>query len=520
MSKQSSDHLFQLIKSLSKSEKRSFKLYCSRVGESADKKHLILFDLLDKQKVFDETKILSKAKDLNPQQLSNMKAHLYIQLLRVIKLSNSKQVIDMQLRDLIDYAQLLFNKCLYKQCVKMIDKAKEIAVKNDRSILLLDLLELEKNVVSQTIESNNINRVKGIIQETERVAESIKNINIFSNLSLKLNSYYANIGFIRNRKDFEDVKKYFYSTLPTYNEKKLSFHEKLYLYFSFVGYYFFIQDFAAGHRYAKKWVRLFDDNPEMIIPKLEMYIKGLNSLMVAQFKQIQYNAFAETNKKLLAIPAIAGIKITDHVRLVLFKYSYTNAINLYFMRGDFKGGISLASGIEEGLEKFMSKLNKHALIIFYYKIACLYFGNDNYKKALHWLNKIINSKDVDLREDIHSFARILSLICHYELGNEELAEYQIKSTYSFLLKRGNLGLFQKIILSFLKNVIHYANNEKTLIASFKNLKKELLPLERSPYDGKAFIYFDIISWLESKIEKRPVQVIIQEKVRKKLKVVG
>ncbi|MBL7891161.1 MAG: hypothetical protein JNL63_00915 [Bacteroidia bacterium] len=513
MSKPSSDYLFQLVKSLSKSEKRSFKLYASRINSREEKKHLLLFDLLDKQKIYDEVQVLKKEKTLNPAQLSNMKAHLYQQILQVLKLSNSGQVIDMQIRDMIDYAQLLFNKCLYKQCVKMIDKAKKIAIQSDRSILLMDLLELEKNVVSQTIESNNVNRVNGIVDETEHVAESIKNINIFSNLSIKLNSYYSNMGFIRNKKDFDDVQNFFNSSLPAYKEEKLSFHEKLYLYFSYVGYYFFIQDFTSGYRYAKKWVRLFDENPEMIVPKLEMYIKGINNMMVAQFKLLNYREFAETNKKLQAIPAIPGIKITDHVRMILFKYSYVNAINLYYMRGDFKGGISLVSDLEEGLEKFVSRLNKHSLIIFYYKIACLYFGNDNYKKALVWLNKIINSKDVDLRQDIHSFSRILNLICHYELGHAELVEYQLKSTYRFLLKRGNLGKFQKIILGFMKKLTHNTANERALIMAFRNLKRELLPLVDSPYDKKAFIYFDIISWLESKIEKRPVQEIIREKVK-------
>ncbi|MCC6689926.1 MAG: hypothetical protein IT235_00190 [Bacteroidia bacterium] len=512
MSKPSSDHLFQLIKSLSKSEKRSFKLYASRINNVEEKKYLLLFNLMDMQRTYNEKKIIEAEKNFNPAQLSNMKAHLYKQILLVLKLSNANKVVDMQIRDMIDYAQLLFNKCLYKQCVKMIDKAKKIAIQSDRAVLLLDLLELEKNVVSQTIDSDNVSRVEGIVSETENVAESIKHINIFSNLSIKLNSFYSNIGYIRNKKDFETVRNFFQSSLPHYREEKLSFHEKLYLYFSYVGYYFFIQNFSSGYAYAKKWVALFDDNPEMIIPKLEMYIKGINSMMVAQFKLLNYQEFAKTNKKLLAIPDITGIKITDHVRTILFKYSYVNAINLHYLRGDFKGGISLVSGLEEGLEKFMSKLNKHSLIIFYYKIACLFFGNDNYKKALVWLNKIINSKDVDLREDIHSFSRILNLICHYELGHADLVEYQIKSTYYFLLKRGNLGLFQKIILRFLKTLTHEVD-ERTLVIAFKDLKKQLIPLVNSPYDKKAFIYFDIISWLESKIEKRPVQEIIKEKAR-------
>ena len=46
---------------------------------------------------------------------------------------------------------------------------------------------------------------------------------------------------------------------------------------------------------------------------------------------------------------------------------------------------------------------------------------------------------------------------------------------------------------------------------FAELKTQLLPLKDSRFEGRAFYYFDIISWLESKIEKKPVEEIVQRK---------
>ena len=42
------DNLFQLIKSLTKSEKRQFKLYVGRMGSNNNAKFLSLFNFLDK----------------------------------------------------------------------------------------------------------------------------------------------------------------------------------------------------------------------------------------------------------------------------------------------------------------------------------------------------------------------------------------------------------------------------------------------------------------------------------------
>ena len=64
MSKAKSDQLFNLIKTLSKGEKRFFKLYASRLGNSSDKKFIVLYNAIEKQKIYNEDQILLKEKDL------------------------------------------------------------------------------------------------------------------------------------------------------------------------------------------------------------------------------------------------------------------------------------------------------------------------------------------------------------------------------------------------------------------------------------------------------------------------
>ena len=74
MISQQKDNLFVLVKSLSKSEKRQFKLYVGRLGGNTDSKFLALFNLLDKLKKYDEASIL-KSGIVKKAQLSNLKAH-------------------------------------------------------------------------------------------------------------------------------------------------------------------------------------------------------------------------------------------------------------------------------------------------------------------------------------------------------------------------------------------------------------------------------------------------------------
>jgi len=232
--------------------------------------------------------------------------------------------------------------------------------------------------------------------------------------------------------------------------------------------------------------------------------------MVAQYKLMKYHEFVENHKKLKAIRTNPKWELNENIRLKLLKYTYVHEFNKYFMLGDFSKGVLLMNRIKPGLEEFINKLDNHSRIILYYKIACLYFGKEEYREAIKWLNKIINSGEADLREDVHCFARILNLISHYELGNTDIIDYCLKSTYLFFLKKDDLHIYQKYILEFLKN-LNRNLTEKDLIDRFESLRKRLLPLVDSAYEKRMFIYFDIISWLESKIQKRPVQEVIREK---------
>ncbi len=299
--------------------------------------------------------------------------------------------------------------------------------------------------------------------------------------------------------------------MPPYEEDKLSFHEKLNLFNVYVAYYLFIQDFKKAYRYARKWTNLFESNPDQIPVKTIMYVRGLNNLMICQNKLNLYYELVDTLAKMKAIEQTPQMELNKNIRAMLFKYITIHEINKYFLTGNFSEGTSLVTRIEQDLQHFVDVLGKHSTIIFYYKIACMYFGNGNHRMAAHWVQKIINENNMDLREDIHCFARILNLISHYELGNTDIIDYHIKSTYRFLLQKDDLGDYQKFILKFLRNLS--TDTEKDLVRRFGELRTQLLTLIDKPYESRAFIYFDIISWLESKMEKSTVQQVIQRKAK-------
>ena len=144
----------------------------------------------------------------------------------------------------------------------------------------------------------------------------------------------------------------------------------------------------------------------------------------------------------------------------------------------------------------------------------MYFGDDNYTQTIYWLNKIINDKDDSIRSDIQGFSRILILLSHWELKNNEFVEYFMRSTIRFLKKIEDFHLFQKYMLEFIRNL--GSGLPEKIELSLNKLYKNLKPLQGNPYEKRAFAYFDILSWLESKLQNRSNQLIIQEKAKRKI----
>ncbi|WP_421872645.1 hypothetical protein [Marinoscillum sp.] len=508
MSKDRSDHLYLLIKSMKKSEKRYFKV--RNKGLSKDEsKYLLLFDALAEQEEFDEVQIIENNSWVNPVQFSNLKAHLYKKLLQSLKEYTASTNEDITIREQIDYIQILFDRSLYQQSMQLLQKVKKAMHKSDNLELQLEVLKWEKNLLPFTLGRNNQQRVNQIVEEANKINERISRVNILTNLSVELNAIYLRTGYIRGREDKQRIQRIFDEQLPAWNVRDFSVRERLLWYEIQLSYYSFIQEFDEVYHYARQWVDLFSNVPSSAY-YLEMYIKGLNQLLNAQSRLMKYDEFMQTHKKLRELSKHRVISVNDNLQIRLFKYSYAHQFNGYFMLGEFAKGVKLLERIETRLESYIGMLDKHSELVLFYKIACLYFGNGNYRKALKWLNRIINSEDQDIREDVHSFARIINLITHYELGNRDVIEYYIRSTYRFLLKKDDLHAFQQYILEFLKNLSHEITPNQ-LIDRFKELREKLLVLSQSKYDKRAFVYFDIISWLESKIEDEPVSTIIQKK---------
>jgi hypothetical protein len=505
----STDALFILVKSLEKGEKRNFKLYAARNSASADLKIVTLFDALDKMKDYDEEELLRKNESIHKQQLSNLKAHLYDQILSSLRIVKLAENIDLQIHEQLDHAKILYNKGLYLQSLRILDKIKILTKQNNQVTFLLQVLFLEKKIESLHITRSMQDRAKQLSDEIDEANERLELIAKTSNLSLQLYSWYIQHGHARNEEDRKTLDAFIQDPIIERVKLVKGFYERLYRYQCYCWYGFITQDFLMHYRYAQKWVDLFEKDENMQLIESAQYIKGLHNLISAHFDLKNIDKFKETICILENFSESQIVLNNKNNLIQSFIYLYIAKINQHFLEGTFSEGLAMIPTMEEKLKDIELYIDSHRVLVFYYKIACLFFGAGDPEKTIDYLNSIINWK-VNLRDDLQCYARLLHLIAHYELGNTEIVAYLSKSVYRFMAKMKNLGAVEVVLFNFLRTAIQSGND-----ASFETLLQKLEPLEKNKLESRAFMYLDIISWLESKIQNKDVQTIIKENFLKR-----
>ena len=508
MPKIQKESLFRLIKSLSKSEKRQFKLYVNRLESNTDKKFIALFDLLDKMSFYDEQKI-ANSKIVKRQQLSNVKSHLYKQILVSLRLSISSTNKRLQLREQLDYVYILYNKGLYEQSLQMLQRVKAQAIRLDERATEFQAIEFEKAVQTQYLSKTSFDYVSEIATQSTQIASNNEVTAKLSSLALLLYAKNVHYGYVKNDKEFKDITTFFESHIEEIDLENAGFSESFWYYKSYLLYSILVQDLLSAYKFANKWVELFYMSPDMIQLHPVFFIRGHQHLFEILYLLKYMSKFKMALERFESTLAQPSFPKNHNISPYIFMGRYNNKINFHFLEGSFEEAIPLIPEVLNGVVQHADQLDQHHIMVLYYKIACIYFGAGNLQKCIEYLQLIISDKSLRVHQDLMCFSRVLNVVAHYDAGLDFELETQVKQTYKFLLKMDELQAVQKEMIRFMRSLTDIYPNE--LKQAFRQLHASLKRFENDPYEKRSFLYLDILSWLESKIENRSIGEVIREK---------
>ena len=209
-----SDKLYELIKSLSKAEKRNFKLLYSSVAHSDSKNFIRLFNLLEKMPFYDEA-IIKKQFHGEPMviQLTATKHYLYTLIIRsllYLKQNNADTYYESNLKCI----PILFNKKLYNHITKLILPIKRKLYETESYQFLLEALHWEEKTNSYLpIFKEAFNKNKQIRIEKESAIKKYQNQCIYNSLKAQTFAIVKDARFLLKKAEFIKIQNEIINTI-------------------------------------------------------------------------------------------------------------------------------------------------------------------------------------------------------------------------------------------------------------------------------------------------------------------
>ncbi len=495
-----SENLFELIKSLTSEDTRFIKSSSQFHIKGKENKYAFLFGEIEKQEIYNEPDLIKKLKYTNElNRFAFLKNYLYNFILEGLEEKNTFS--RKKIRSRISQAELLVEKGLYDIAAGLVEEAEEESKRNQLFDLWLAALGIKRQIAVHEKKP-----VKEINEQIKKILRAKKSFIHYRRLFCLVRVKHHQSSFIRDieqTKEFKDVHEdELLESDPAYN-----FHHKLFFYLSKGIVYYAKKDYEKSLILVNELLKMWDKYPWMIEVRFSAYFNTFynKALIESHFKQYSraISSITELNAKLLELN-----KENPFERYMV----YNLWIRIYNMCGYFDEALKLIDEYKYTRQSLQrGSINPYSEQLYHFYVANVYFGVSDFKSANKHINEIINNS-IEYNNDVTCIAQLMSLVIHYELGNSDLLAYRIKSVYRFLNKRDCLELTITHVLDFLRKSAKVKNNLKTDKDRFIELRAQIEEdLKLDPIQKDVIEYFDILSWLDSRIENVPFIEIAKAK---------
>ena len=464
------NNLFELIKSLSPSEKRYFRY--SLTGNRKDNSNFLrLFDKIDRMDSYNESAIKNAFEGKRfVNQLHVTKIYLHDSILKSLRSYHANSSATLIIKDILKNIEIFFQKELYNHCALEIQKAERIALRTEDEISLFEILNWKRKLA----QAQSAPYLKEIISSQKHLLERLAYVHKLWELMVGLSG-----------EKLPDKK-----SPQSLNEKVLLYH---------LIYRLEIQRKRndAAKKCLEELIEILENNPSRISAEPGMYLSSVNNLL-------SFLVFTKDYQKSLALLSKAKTfyKSTDtstrsqsNFRQILRMYNIE--LEIYRDTASLEKGISLIDDIEKLIKMHFNATPREYLISFWFQFGYIYFLKKDFKSSLHWINEIMNSSFASLRPDLQIQTHFLNLMVHFELKNFFVMRYFVDGTKRFGKRNQSFKPHHKKLLEFFMKISGAPESEYRIL--FEKLYEEVVSDKLIPASDLDYINWN--KWIASKAKR-------------------
>lgn len=486
------DALFQLVKSLTRGEKRNFRLLAQLTG--GDKKYLKLFDVVDRLEEYEEEKVLRyfRSDAAFVRQFSVNKNYLYHSILN--SLSYYRKDADAEWSSLSIQVRILVEKNLFSHAKKLLKKVKEKVEMSEQFEELLQLLAVESELERKMAHMKVLPGILRDIAFSEKVAlEKLTNLLAYRHLERETAIFTRVQLMARNVRDVKAIESFTENPLLSDDARPLSVKASILYQEIRRRMALYRGDLQAVVAEGAKTIEIYEKNPAILEDDKVNY-------MIRLGLQAKGNYMIKRDEDGFAVLAkVRGLAIsTQQERVARFEWGSHMHMALLSAQGAREEGLAFIEELESELDSIQDDLGESPRLMSYHLFASFYLCIGDYRQSLKWINRFLNTCESTFRADMQSMMRIMNLLVHYELGNRDILEYSIKSTSRFVYKKERMCNYERRLLRFFTEILN-VYDDAVYQEKARELKADLTEIVKDPYEAWANNALDMISWVEAKL---------------------
>ena len=499
-----SDSLFELIKSMSKSEKRYFKIFAQKHVIGKQNKYVLLFDLLDKMSAYDREAVNAAYQKIGTKNnKTTTKQYLIKIILESLSAFTKSHDIELQLKEQIIHIKLLTGRSIFSEALRLLKKAKKTATKYHFHFLYQELLELENVLLFYQYSNSTSNFLKEAENNYQKRTDNwivLKELTDIIHQLLRLNNHLNYKGQSKTELQSSYIQEIIHHPLVQEGMESEHLYIRLNAHEILSSYYAAIMDFNQSYEIARKAYRyILDNRTEIINYNPSLYINTTCNFLNKSF----FAGDLETCKKTLLTFGkfdTQNLSLKSSYLLNYFIYSLAYIINT----ADFEGFDKLVVQIKKDLKAYSYNMDTARLLLIKSMVSNCFFIRQNYREAIYWIDLYLNDPERDSLQKIYEPALIYRMLIFLDSDDLDYFDVLLKKLKKQLKNGNDYPQFCRCFISFFETAASTINVEKRK-KIYRQLRDSLLNLLSQQEDIPALTYFPFIVWVNAKLNHRTME---------------
>jgi hypothetical protein len=512
MSNKAQDHVHRLIHSMSRAEKRYFKLHALRHAQSGQSNHQVLFDAIAAMEVYDERALLERfSTEAFTHRFPVTKRRLYEHVLRSLDAFHAEASLDIRIHRGLHQVKILYDRALYDDAVKLLSGLRRLARQHDRQPALHAVLEWERRLAER---DNYAHVGEEQLDELVRRSESLRDeqeqlVTLWELKSRLFITLYrtgkARDASMRRTVDALLARDPLQDPTMALSTKARFLHHHLHGAAAFAK-----GDLQHCLEHLEANIELLEGERERCTVEPHLAISVLSN---AAFVCISLGRDKEAIRHLKAFrnaPAVWNMPETPDLDLKLFSTSYSLELGMHTRSGNIDQALGIIPLVERGIDRHGHNLGPLRRAGFRYQIAVVHFMAGNWQDALRWTNRLLDELRVEDSLELSLEGRLLYLAVLYETGKKDLLSYALRNTERFIKAHGCAHRFEPPFMTLMR-ALGKASTVGESSKAFGRFRDVLVAMSDDPLEASAPGRFDALAWAEGKLTGRSFAEVVRER---------